>query len=254
MADVVNFPKRFTSYRVAFLPFPDSPLLLFTMQCPYDKVDEFLTYLFSMPPEESFFYEVHGHLADGTTEIVRGDINAAQPRGRVTIRHSAIVFPGSTLASDIRIATARYIEEESKKMTAGIKRRTSLTHSGGLPAKSASQQATEEHVQRYKDSEPPSVQGLLDSDGKPRFRWDAGKAQYVEKSTGRCINQEDWDKMKEARAAAQTTPHLANTPSSTHIPPADVVAAELKKIVGEVDDALSAFPVVLTSIEIEEFK
>lgn len=254
MADVVKFPKRYTSYRVAYLPFPDSPILHFTMQCPYDKLDEFLEQLFGMKQEEAYYYEVHGNLADGTIDVVRGDINAEQPRGRVTIKHTALIFPGSSMAEAISIASKGYIEEQRQKMTAGVKRRNSMVVAAPLPASpSISQQATRDHIQRYKD-DGANVTSLMGSDGKPRYRWDAQKAQYVEKATGHCISESQWAEMKAKRDAAKLNRPLANTSSPSYVPPADVVAAELNRIVADVDNPLSVFPVVLTSIEIEEFK
>lgn len=237
MADVVNFPKRFTSYRVAFLPFPDSPIVHFSMQCPYDKLDEFLTTLFSMPPDDAFYYEVHGMLADGTVEVVRGDINAEQPRGRVTVKHTALVFPGSTTADNIAAASARYIAEQSSKLTAGVKRRNSLTVASATPAAPAA----------TKTEESPSL--LTDSEGKPRYVWDANKAQYVEKATGHTINHSQWAELRAAREAKATTNRqLAVLPAAT------VVAEELSKIVKDLNNPLSEFPVVLTKIITEEFK
>lgn len=249
MADVVNFPKRYTSYRVAFLPFKDSPILHFMMQCPYDKLEEFLTKLFSMPPDEAFYYEVHGMLADGQVDLVRGDISVDAPRGRMAVRHSGLVFPGSSLADDIAAASARYISEEREKLTAGVKRRNSLTNRGGTPASttpSISQQATLDHIESYKNTQ--SSDSLMDRDGKPRFRWDAQRAEYVEKDTGRAVTQTQWSEMRERREAAKLNRPLAVLPS------AEVVSEALKKIADETSDPLSVFPVVLTSIEIEEFK
>ncbi len=257
MADVVKFPKRYTSYRVAYLPFPDSPMLHFTMQCPYDKLDEFLEHLFAMAPEEAYYYEVHGHLADGTVDVVRGDISKDQPRGRVYIKLSALIFPGSSMADAISVASKGYSEEQRQKMTAGVKRRNSLSVRVPMPASpSISQQATLDHIESYKQElmkDTPAT-SLMDSQGKPRFTWDAQKAQYVEKATGHCITQSQWAEMKEKREAAKLNRPLANTSSPSYVPPADVVAAELNRIVADVDNPLSVFPVVLTSIEIEEFK
>lgn len=252
MADVVNFPKRYTSYRVSYLPFADSPILHFMMQCPYDRLDEFLEELFAMPPEEAYYYEVHGMLADGKVDVVRGDIKIDPPKGRITIRHTALIFPGSSMAKALRIASEGYIKEQREKMTAGVKRRNSLTNRGGKPAAttpSISQQATLDHIESYKNAaKEEESTSLMGEDGKPRYRWDAQKAQYVHKETGRAITQTQWAEMREKRDAAKGSRPL------TVLPSAEVVAEALKKIADETSDPLSVFPVVLTSIEIEEFK
>lgn len=242
MSDVVKFPKRYTSYRVAYLPFPNSPILHFIMQCPYDRIDEFLEYLFAMPPEEAYYFEVHGMLADGSVEVVRGDITSAAPRGRVSIKHTALISPGTTMADNIRTAAQTYIAEQSESLTANItRRRASLTQRGGIPAAPAKTESTELSTQ-------------TDSEGKPRFVWDAQKAQYVEKATGHCISKSQWAEIRQAREAAKTNRAPADTSSPSYIPPATIVATELKKIAQAVEDPLDAFPVVLTTINIEEFK
>lgn len=114
-AKVSQFPKRYTSYKVCFILYPNTPKVYLTVQCPFNKLDDLLKDLMQLPQEEVYFYEVHGCLADGTVEVVRGDISKAEPRGSLSVRHTVLVVPGSVAAIKLKEASLKCIEEQKAK-------------------------------------------------------------------------------------------------------------------------------------------
>lgn len=114
-ASVSQFPKRYTSYKVCYILFKDTPKVYLTLQCPIDKLDDALFAIMQIPQEEAYFYEVHGCLADGSVEVVRGDLSSSEPRGSITVRHTQVVFPGSSSIKLIGDASNRIIQEHSQK-------------------------------------------------------------------------------------------------------------------------------------------
>lgn len=134
MAAVAQFPKRYTSYRACVILFEDSPKVYFTMQCPYDRVDEFLDKLLSMPSKDAFFLEVHATLADGSVDVIRGDINKAEPRGSTIIRHSAVISPGTSIAEKFSEASSRTVAAKASEVAQQTKRRNSSSMAVALPA------------------------------------------------------------------------------------------------------------------------
>lgn len=122
-ATITEFPKRYTSYRVVFMLFPNTPKVVLTLQCPHDKLDDALLTIMQLPQEEVCFYEVHGHAPDGKIHVLRGDINAKEPAGSYTVNHKSLVFPGSTLIKDIgsqsnKIITDYHNKQASQKIHA----------------------------------------------------------------------------------------------------------------------------------------
>lgn len=108
MSAVVDFPKKFSSYEVVYHPTMRSASYRFTMQCPVDKVDEFLDSLLPDNYERCYYYNVTGVTPDGKKELVRGDEWATgHPTGSHTVRHTGLISPGTTGADTLRKALAK---------------------------------------------------------------------------------------------------------------------------------------------------
>lgn len=137
MADVVNFPAKYTSYLVEYVPYRGSPRITWPMQVAADKLDDFLEELFSAKQESAYWFQVVGVLPDGKKEVVRGDAGSPPDGCSYVMRHSGIISPGSKLASLIIEATTRHVKERKKKIGEEILRRKNVIEGKPLTTTSA---------------------------------------------------------------------------------------------------------------------